>query len=144
MTMWQRRRAGAAAAALMLGTLVVVACTDEDITGPSDLKDATWELLSLEASGSPAFSPPDRSRFTVRFLDDGRVEAVTDCNQCGGTYAISADTLTVPELTCTLVACGTPYGGQFETMLEGTAEVDRDGDVLTISSSEGRIRLVRR
>jgi heat shock protein HslJ len=143
MTMWQKRRAWAGAAAVILGTLVVVACTDDDITGPSELKDATWHLLSLEPSGGPAFSPPDRSRFTVRFLDDGRVEAVTDCNQCGGTYTVSDDTLTVPDLTCTLVACSTAYGAQFESMLEGSGEFDRDGDILTIVSAEGRLRLTR-
>jgi heat shock protein HslJ len=143
MTMWQKRRAWAGAAALLLGTLVVVSCTDGDITGPSDLKDVTWRVLSLEPSGSAAFSPPDPSRFTVRFLDDGRVEAVTDCNQCGGTYTVSDDTLTVPEMTCTLVACGTPYGGQFESLLEGSGEFDRDGDRLTIVSAEGRVRLSR-
>jgi heat shock protein HslJ len=143
MTMWQKRRAWTGVAALILGTLVVAACTDDDLTGPSDLKDATWQLMSLEPSGSAPFSPPDRSRFTVRFTDDGRVEAVTDCNQCGGTYTVSDETLTIPEMTCTLVACGTPYGGQFESLLEGSGEFDRDGDVLTIVSAEGRIRLAR-
>jgi heat shock protein HslJ len=72
------------------------------------------------------------------------VEVVADCNSCGGAFSVGEDTLTVPELTCTLVACQTPYGGQFQTLLEGTNEVDRDGDVLTIASSEGRLRLVRR
>jgi heat shock protein HslJ len=143
MTMWQKRRMGAGVAALLLGTLVIVACSDEDITGPSDLKDATWRLQSLELAGSPAFTPPDRSRFTVRFLDDGRVEAVTDCNQCGGTYTVSGNNLTVPEMTCTLVACGTGFGTQFESLLEGSGEFDRDGDELTIVSAEGRLRLSR-
>lgn len=143
MTIWEKRRVWAGAAALVLGTLVVAACTDDDITGPSELKDATWQLLSLEPAGSPAFSPPDRSRFTVRFMDDGRVEAVADCNQCGGTFTVSDDTLTVPQMTCTLVACGTGYGSQFESLLEGSSEFDRDGDLLTIVSAEGRLRLTR-
>jgi heat shock protein HslJ len=97
----------------------------------------------MEPSGGPAFAPPDRSRFTVRFLDDGRVETVADCNQCGGTYTVSDDTLTVPDMVCTLAACPTPDGEQFVSLLEGSGEFDRDGDILTIVSADGRLRLTR-
>lgn len=143
MTMWEQRRAFAAAAAVLLATLVVVSCADEDLTGPSGLQDATWRLESMDVAGSPTFVPTDRGRYTVRFGKDGRVEAVTDCNQCGGSYTVSDETLTVPEMTCTLVACGTGTGAQFESLLEGSGEVDRDGDALTIVSAEGRLRLTR-
>jgi heat shock protein HslJ len=144
MTMWEKRRAWGAAAAVLLGTLVVVSCADEDLTGPSDLMGGTWQLQSLQLAGAAEFVPPDPSRFTVGFTSAGRVEVAADCNSCGGAFSVAGDALTVPELTCTLVACATPQGGQFETLLEGTAKVDRDGDVLTIASSEGRLRLVRR
>jgi heat shock protein HslJ len=144
MTMWEKRRAWAGAAALILGTLVVVSCADDDLTGASDLMGGTWRLQSLQLSGQSEFVPPDPSRFTVNFTSEGRVEVTADCNSCGGTFSVGEDTLSVPELTCTLVACATPQGGQFESLLEGTAEVDRDGDVLTIDLSEGRLRLVRR
>jgi heat shock protein HslJ len=144
MTMWEQRRAWAGAAALLVGTLVVASCADDDLTGASDLMGGTWRLQSLALSGAAEFVPPDPERFTVNFTSAGQVEVVADCNSCGGAFSVGEDTLTVPELTCTLVACQTPYGGQFQTLLEGTNEVDRDGDVLTIASSEGRLRLVRR
>jgi heat shock protein HslJ len=144
MTIWEKRRAWTGVAALLVGTLVVVSCADDDLTGASDLMGGTWRLQSLALAGASEFVPPDPERFTVSFTSQGRVEVNADCNSCGGAFSVGEDTLSVPELTCTLVACGTPYGGQFETLLEGTAEVDRDGDVLTIASSEGRLRLVRR
>jgi len=144
MTMWQERRAWAGLAALLLGTLVVASCADDDMTGPSDLMGGTWRLQSLQLAGGAEFVPPDPSRFTVGFTSDGRVEVTADCNSCGGMFSVGEDSLNVPELTCTLVACGTPYGGQFETLLEGTGALDRDGDVLTVDSPEGRLRLVRR
>jgi heat shock protein HslJ len=144
MTRWEQRRAWAGAAALLVGTLVVVSCADDDLTGASDLMGGTWRLQSLALSGAAEFVPSDPERFTVNFMSGGRVEVVADCNSCGGPFSVGEDTLRVPELTCTLVACQTPHGGQFQTLLEGTAEVDRDGDVLTITSSEGRLRLVRR
>ncbi|MET0555972.1 MAG: META domain-containing protein [Vicinamibacteria bacterium] len=144
MTIWEQRRAWAGVAALLVGTLVVVSCADDDLTGASDLMGGRWQLQTLALAGAAEFTPPDPSRFAVSFTGEGRVEVTADCNSCGGAFSVGEDSLTVPELTCTLVACATPQGGQFETLLEGTSEVDRDGDVLTITSPEGRLRLVRR
>lgn len=144
MTMWDKRRAWAGFAALLVGTLVVVSCADDDLTGVSDLAGGTWRLQSLALAGAAEFLPSDPSRYAVTFTSGGRVEVTADCNSCGGAFSVGEDTLTVPELTCTLVACGSARGTEFAALLEGTGEVDRDGDVLTISSSEGRLRLVRR
>ena len=94
MTMWEQRRAWAGMAALLVGTLVVASCADDDLTGASDLMGGTWRLQSLALSGAAEFVPPDPERFTVNFTSAGRVEVVADCNSCGGAFSVGEDTLT--------------------------------------------------
>jgi heat shock protein HslJ len=129
-------------AGVILGALVLTACEDE-ITGPSDL-GGTWELVSLRVTGGPETVPPDPSRFTVEFEADGQLSARADCNGCGGTYELGDDSLVVEDLACTLIACqANGLDTQFITLLDGSSEVDLDGDELEISSSRGTLRFRR-
>jgi heat shock protein HslJ len=129
--------------ALLVGALPVASCSDE-VTGPSDLVGGVWKLQSMEPAGASRFEPDDPDRFTIEFRDDGRVGVVADCNQCGGSYTVGRGMLTVSALACTLIACPTPQGGQFASLIDGTSALDKDGaDRLELESSEGRLVLVR-
>jgi heat shock protein HslJ len=122
--------------------LVLAGCSDE-VTGPSDLQGGQWRLQSMETEEG-RFVPDDSSLFTVQFAADGTVGVRADCNQCGGSYTLNGDTLTVGPLVCTLIACPTARGQQFATLLDGTGEVEIEDDrELEIESSEGTLILTR-
>lgn len=134
---------GAAAVACLAG-LSAVSCTD-GVTGPSDLMGGVWKLQSMQLTGAASpFVPDNPDRFTVEFKSDGVIGVVADCNSCGGSYSVSGDQLSVPEMACTLVLCPTPNGGQFASIIDGTASLDKNGDdTLDVVSPEGRITLRR-
>ena len=114
----------------------------EDVTGPSDLQGA-WRLASMETETGGRFVPPDPGQFTVEFNADGTMGVRADCNQCGGSYTLSGDRLTVGPLVCTLIACPTGRGQEFASLLEGTTEVDADGAELELESPDGTLELTR-
>lgn len=137
-------RAFGVAAAVGLGGLAAVSCTD-GMTGPSDLMGGVWRLQSMQLTGASApFVPDDASRFTVEFKSDGLIGVRADCNSCGGPYSFKDGQLTVNGMACTLALCATPNGGQFAGIIEGTTTVDKSGDdTLVIASGEGRLILKR-
>jgi heat shock protein HslJ len=126
----------------LVGALVLASCSDE-VTGPSDLEGGAWRLETMELSGGSAFEPEDPGRFTIQFNTDGTVGVQADCNQCGGSYNLSGDTLTVGPLICTLIACPTPRGQEFASIIDGTTSIDVDDDEIEIESSEGTLVLTR-
>jgi heat shock protein HslJ len=90
------------------------------------------------------FVPADPNRYTVEFKSDGTIGVVADCNSCGGSYSLRDDQLTVSNLACTLILCPGPNGGEFASLVEGAATLDKDGDdTLEIVSPEGRLVLKR-
>lgn len=121
---------------------LAVACSDE-VTGPSDLEGGAWRLETMEVSGGAAFEPEDPGRFTIQFNADGTVAVQADCNQCGGSYSLSGETLTVGPLACTLIACPTPRGQEFASIIDGASSIDVDDDEMEIESSEGTLVLTR-
>src|SRR5262245_4738330 len=96
--------------------LVVAAC-DENPFNPSDLKEVTWKLESIERAGSPTVTVPNPDQYTLILKNDGHINVKADCNQCTGTYTLDGSSLKVSNLACTLVACpagslGGPYASQ--------------------------------
>jgi putative lipoprotein len=124
-------------------SLPMVSCSDS-VTGPSDLTGGAWKLRSMELAGALPFVPADPNHFSVEFRDAGRIGVVADCNQCGGGYTVQDGTLTVTVLACTRVACATPAGGQFASLIEGTSSLESDGTgELEIEGPEGKALLTR-
>jgi heat shock protein HslJ len=130
------------AAVAVACALGLVSCA-EDVTGPSDLQGGVWKLASMETETGGTFEPEDASRFTVEFSADGTLGVQADCNQCGGSYTVSGESLTVGPLVCTLIACPTARGQEFAALLDGTTEVDADGEELEIESPEGTLEFTR-
>jgi heat shock protein HslJ len=127
---------------LLAGALPMLACSN-GVTGPSTLA-GVWKLQSMERPGAAPFVPEDPERYTVVFLDNGRVGVTADCNQCGGTYSLSDESLSVSPLACTLILCPTPHGGEFASLIDGRSSLESDArGELAIQSSKGRLILRR-
>jgi heat shock protein HslJ len=127
--------------ALLAGALPLLSCSD-GVTGPSTLS-GVWKLQSMELAGAERFVPDDPDRFTVAFLDS-RIGVTADCNQCGGTYSVSDETLYVSPLACTLVQCPTHEGGRFASLIDGRSKLESDArGELVIQSPEGTLILTR-
>jgi heat shock protein HslJ len=110
----------------------------------ADQLNGTWTLVSIQPAGQPDQTTPASASYTLTFAD-GRLSTRADCNSCGGTFALSGQTLTAgPALACTRAACPTM---QFETiytnLLSGDSTVILSGEVLLLSSGRGSLRFTR-
>ena len=75
-------------------TFVALGCSGS-VTGPSDVSGDTWQLVSLQQGSSDPVTVSDPSRYTLRLTANGRVEVKSDCNACGGSYALSGNSFDV-------------------------------------------------
>ncbi len=117
---------------------------DDNVVGPSDVVAHVWQLVALEQEGSSPVVVPDPSRYTLRLEQDGRVAVRSDCNSCGGSYAIAGTSLTIAPLACTRVFCGeASLDSAFTRALEGTTTVAAGASEMTISGN-GRVLRFRR
>jgi heat shock protein HslJ len=126
------------ATAAVLAALSFAGC--DDATEPTDIVGGTWRLERIRPTGNAeVVSVSDPSRFTIEFETDGQVSVRADCNSCGGRYTIADDeTLTVTDLTCTLIACpGAPLDTQFVGILQGARSIEIEDDRLEIRSADG-------
>lgn len=102
-----------------------------------------WKLQSMVPVGQDRFTPDDPNSFTVELRAEGEIAVVADCNQCGGSYTVANEMLTVSGLACTLVACPTPAGEQFAALIDGTSSLELEDDELQITSADGTVILTR-
>ena len=108
---------------------------------PTSLVGSNWRVASV--NGRPT---PPVGNFSVNFEAD-RLGARFGCNTMGGLYRHQAMTLTVLDLSQTLMGCPEP-SATFER--EGAATLSKPmtmswsgGDRLTLSNAAGRIELTR-
>jgi heat shock protein HslJ len=115
------------------------------VTAPSDIVSRTWQLASLQRTGAEVVVPSVPSRYILRFDDDGRVSVMSDCNSCGGTFAIDADVVEIAPLTCTKVACdaGT-LDPEYTAALQGRKAISRSGSELILTGNGSTLRFVAR
>jgi heat shock protein HslJ len=123
---------------VLLAVVAMSAC-DEGPTSPSDLVGDVWQLASIEAAGAGAIAVPEPDRYTIQFLESGRVSVRADCNTCGGSYALTGTALSLGALACTRVFCGTTsLDAVFMQALEQTRSVARSGNELRLQG-DGRV-----
>jgi heat shock protein HslJ len=126
-----------AAAALALG-----ACASPPgPPGPpaADLAGSDWRIVAVNGRATPP------SEYTMRFGDGGAFGAKFGCNLMGGNYILSGATLTVSDLTQTLIGCPEP-AASFEA--QGSAILQRpmqvaftSGERMTLGNGAGSITL---
>ena len=54
------------------------------------LKGTFWQLVKFQGPDERTFTPDDRSKYTIRFGSNGRVEARVDCNRASSTWKATA------------------------------------------------------
>jgi heat shock protein HslJ len=129
--------------ALTSAVAFTIAC-DSNPIAPSDVIGDTWRLVSLVQTGSTPVTIDDPTKYTLTFQDDERVGVKSDCNTCGGPFALSDSSLEMGPLACTKVACG--EGSQdvaFTRALDSSRSVSLDDDELTILGEGVRLTFVR-
>jgi heat shock protein HslJ len=114
-------------------------------TSTSGQLAGTWTLVSIQQTGQAAQATPGGATYTLTFAADGRLSTRVDCNTCGGTFAVSEQTLTAgPALACTRAACPTmAFENTYTGMLSGDSTVALSGNTLALSSSRGTLRFTR-
>lgn len=105
----------------------------------ASLTGTTWKLASYgpKVAQTAAASDVDTS---LVIGADGKLSGNMGCNSMGGEFTVSGDKITFKNVYATEMACDEPRmlqeGAAFK-VLQGTATYKVDGDVLTVTSSDG-------
>ena len=105
----------------------------------SSLPGTKWKLASYgpKIAQTAAASDVDTN---LTIGADGKLSGNLGCNSMGGEYTISGQTITFKNVYATEMACSDPQmlqeGAAFQ-VLQGSATFKVDGDVLTITSTDG-------
>jgi len=142
-------------ASLLLVASLAIGCAES--TSPSapsgingsttltaDQLTGTWTLVSIQPFGQTEQTTPATASYQLTFAD-GRLSTRADCNSCGGTYALSGQTLTAgPALACTRAACPTmEFESKYTGLLSGDSTVSLSAQGLQLSSGRGILRFTR-
>jgi heat shock protein HslJ len=125
--------------------LLTSACTAVQANkGEGDLTNSQWKLVSFGESGAetPVVEGPS---ITLEFEEEGQVGGSGGCNSYGAKYEMQGNTLTVQEITSTLMACKDEQvmeqEQQYFQALQSAASFEITGDALTIWYKDGQGRL---
>jgi heat shock protein HslJ len=121
-------------------TIGIAAC-DENPVSPTEVRNVTWKLETIERTGSATITVPNPEQFTVRFESNGNLSVRADCNSCGGRYVLDGPSLSISGLACTLIACPTPgLDATFTTALGTVRSATISGDRLVITGTDFTLR----
>jgi heat shock protein HslJ len=121
----------------LLAGIMLSACSG----GTSDSLTGTWKLVSY---GSPANLTPAAADVdtSVIFGEDGTISGNVGCNNFGGDYKVDGDKITFGSISSTLMMCADPAIADQESAvlntLTETVTFVIDGDILTLTSADGR------
>ena len=126
---------------LMLA-LGAVACDDENPIGPTEIRNVTWKLETIERPGTATITVPNPDQYTLRFESNNNLAVRADCNSCGGRYVLDGSSLSVSDVACTLVACAVPgLDTTFTSALRNVRSATVSGDRLVITGTDFTLRL---
>ena len=121
----------------------VTAC-DDNPSGPSTIPSGVWRLGTLQAPDWSVTEIPDPDKFTAEFRDDGRLDALADCNRCNAAYESNAGTLSLSPMACTRAFCSSaPLDTTYVAVLQSAYAYDANDDSLTIYGTQGVLRFLR-
>jgi len=76
-----------------------------------------WEWVRVEYTDGRVITPKTPGVFGVTFNSDGTFGVSTDCNQAGGSYTSTGDTLTLSDMFSTMMYCDGSQEGVFTSLL---------------------------
>jgi heat shock protein HslJ len=121
-----------------------VGCENSNPLAPSDLIGDTWRLVSIVETGTTPVTVDDPSKYTLEFLENGRLNVKSDCNTCGGPYSLSGSSIEIGPVACTRVFCGdTSRDAAFTSALDKARSASLDDDELTLTGAGVRLTFVR-
>jgi heat shock protein HslJ len=71
---------------------------------PADIQNITWEWIET-VTPVKTVTAEKPERYTLKLLDDGKVQAQFDCNRGGGRYTASEARISFDQLFSTRMAC---------------------------------------
>jgi heat shock protein HslJ len=118
-------------------------------TDPGELSrvvGTTWYWRRTSMNDDAQFVPADPRRYTIQFLEGGRIAVLADCNRGTGTYVLEGRTIEISRLAMTRAACAS--GSLDSRFLAGLAQAAsysvREGIlVLELRVDSGTMRFSR-
>lgn len=80
-----------ATVAIVSASLSLMFVNAQKSGGGNPLTGTTWQLVKFQAPDEQAVSPDDKSKYTIKFGSNGRVEARVDCNRAESTWKVTAN-----------------------------------------------------
>jgi heat shock protein HslJ len=126
---------------LLLILAAGVSGCDDNPVSPSEIRNVTWKLESIERAGAPAISVPNPEQYTLRLEDGGKVSVRADCNTCSGQYTLSGSSLSIKSVACTLMFCTlASLDGNYAQALENVQSATVSGHQLVVTGSGFTLR----
>jgi len=71
------------------------------------LSGTSWQLVKFQGPDEQTFTPDDKSKYTIKFGNNGRVTARVDCNRASSSWRVTAkDRLEFGSWSRTSAKCG--------------------------------------
>ena len=71
------------------------------------LSGTSWQLVKFQGPDEQTFTPNDKSKYTIKFGNNGRVTARVDCNRASSSWRVTAnDRLEFGSWSRTSAKCG--------------------------------------
>ena len=84
-----------------------VAC-DENPVSPTEIRNVTWKLESIERPGTATITVPNPEQYTLRFEDDGGWPCGRTATRAADATSLDGSSLSIGDVACTLIACPVP------------------------------------
>jgi len=139
-------------AAILIFTLILAACSQEDPTAtpepevqeepaaepetavepasiaPADYQNIPWAWVAFSDPVEGPQDIPQPERYQLLLAEDGSVSVKADCNNVSGTYTVEGGSITIELGPSTMVACeGDSHGSQFVQNLTAARIMFFDG-----------------
>lgn len=123
---------------VLVSSMVLSACGDDDSSGSSNAADLNGTEWKLAAIGSDTI--PDDISATIAFNTDKSINGTGGCNNFSGTWAGEGDDLTITTGPMTMMACEDPVmlvESGFIKVLADTRSFDLEDETLELHDANG-------
>ena len=131
---------------LVLVTVLISAAAFAGAQKANPLSGTSWQLVKFQGPDERTFTPDDKSKYTIKFGTDGRVEVRVDCNRGNSTWRVTAKgELKFGSWSRTSAKCG-PGSLHDQIVTEGAAVRNfsiKDGHLFFIRNGSRRLLRTR-